>query len=66
MNLYQYTFGYQPHYVVAEDFGDAEKTIKTGYPGCVPVKIECHGAYIGFSRKVRLRIIEDGVAEEEK
>jgi hypothetical protein len=27
MRLYQFAFGYQPHYVVAKDFGDAERLI---------------------------------------
>ena len=49
-DLYQFVFGYQPHYVVAESYADAEKTIKeTGYS---PAKqIECLGPYVYISKK---------------
>jgi len=46
-DLYQFEFGYQPHYVVATSFADAEKTIKDAR--YVPKTIECLGPYVMIS-----------------
>ena len=61
MNLYQYSLGYQPHYVVAMDYADAEQSILSAY--AAPEKIECLGPYIALSISVRMCVIEDGVEE---
>ena len=45
MNLYQYAFGYQPHYIVAINYADAEEGIKAaGYS--MPDRIDCLGPYV--------------------
>ena len=59
-NLYQFAFGYQPHYVVAESFADAEKTTEAaGYKSIET--IECLGPYVLISRNV----LVDAIAEED-
>lgn len=51
MKLYQFVFGNQPHYVVAVDYGDAERTIEKEYSS--PTKIECLGPYVMVSDKAK-------------
>ena len=49
-DLYQIAFGYQPNYVVAVSFADAEKTAKDAK--YMPEKIECLGPYVLISKTV--------------
>ena len=45
MNLYQHSFGSQPHYVVADSYGAAERMIiDEGYRA--PARIEFLGPYV--------------------
>ena len=50
MNLYQFLFGYQPHYVIALTYADAEQKIRKQYRN--PDKIECLGPYVMISDEV--------------
>jgi hypothetical protein len=45
LQLFQYAFGIQPHYVVAHSFGDAERTIMDAGEA-VPKRIENLGPYV--------------------
>ena len=51
--LYQYGFGSQPHYVVAESYADAEATIRRweGFNSTI-VRIDCLGPYVLVSESV--------------
>ena len=50
MNLYQWKFGYQPHFVVARDLADAEKTIKKKYGWTTQIeRIDLLGPYVMLS-----------------
>jgi hypothetical protein len=50
MNLYQWQFTHQPHYVVAESLGDAEKTIKDKYGWTTDInRIDNLGPYVEVS-----------------
>ena len=50
MNLYQWSFGCQPHYVIAEDLGDAERVIKQEYDNAIE-RIDCLGPYVQVSER---------------
>jgi len=53
MDLYQWQFGYQPHYVVAVDYADAERTIREKYGAFIQIKqIKLLGSYVEISQKV--------------
>jgi len=53
MNLYQWQFGYQPHYIVAVDYADAERTIREKYGAFTKIKrMELLGPYVEISQKV--------------
>jgi len=56
-DLYQISFGYQPHYVVAMSFADAEKTAKEHKYS--PEKIERLGPYVLISDDVFRSMRED-------
>ena len=50
MELYQWTFGHQPHYVVAMDYADAEVEIKNKYGRFTKIdRIDCLGPYVTVS-----------------
>jgi hypothetical protein len=50
VNLYQWKFGHQPHYVIAESLGDAEETIKSKYGWTTEIdRIDNLGPYVEVS-----------------
>ncbi len=51
--LYQYIFGCQPHYVVAQSFADAEAAVKVERGDYVAIeRIDCLGPYVLLSPNV--------------
>ena len=50
MNLYQWQFGHQPHYVVACSFADAENAIHDKYGWTTKIeRIENLGSFVEIS-----------------
>jgi len=56
-DLYQISFGHQPHFVVATSFGDAEREAKA--KGYILERIECLGPYILVTSDAIKAINED-------
>jgi len=53
MKLYQWVFGHQPHFVVAQSYAEAEETIQRENGPFHPVKkIELIGEYVLLGRSV--------------
>lgn len=59
MDLYQWGGAYQRHYVVADSYADAERTILEKYGGSGPDELVCLGPYVQVSRDVLERLYRE-------
>ncbi len=58
-HLYRWGDTYQPHYVVAKNYADAEATIRAKYGGTMNIdKIEDLGSYVQISDAIAAAMAE--------